>query len=604
VRAATAGEFTALLDTLHTRHLLKVEVLNADDAWVNLSALQGYDWVESVSIDCERIDQPISTASVTLRREAPHRLSLAPLMEASLPNIWSAVYAPLLDVGTPIRISCAVVARGTLDSAATYRPIFQGRIDRVEWASDPLVLSCSDDGAWLMDTQIETTVEYGSAVGVAIETVMQAILDDWPSVLGTVTLDVPVSPGWALHKYKQDRVKVLEALRALASQIGWEVAFSYDASDVFQLTLFETDRAKTTPDKTIGPSQYLDIRALSLELDNIRNVVLVPYYDTTGAPQTESASDAPSISKLGRRYMEIQEAATSNIDSTTEAQALADAVVSDLVQPPVTHEVEMPLFWPAQFGDLYRFTANGVHYDTDQDLAVVGVRHQWKDGVGLTTLACAGKPRGAYREWLRREVTRKTIERPSLTASQTLAPTDASIVFTGGPFVRYRVNGGAWADATSPITVARNAVGGAPKTVDVEAYAVAGRSDSVLIPFVVPAQVTTGTVPTLDSVSASTNTAPDCGVNWLIDVFWNLTGVNDTEYYVRVSCVETATLIWDDLSTADGADTHDTGVVGDSGFTGYPYDRTYEVELVRRSDSVVIDSATTTTLSVNIGAPC
>src|SRR5690606_28764158 len=45
----------------------------------------------------------------------------------------------------------------------------------------------------------------------------------------------------------------------------------------------------------------------------------------------------------------------------------------------------------------------GVHYDTDQDLAVVGYTHRLSGGSGQTTMAVRGAPAGAFRRWLQGE---------------------------------------------------------------------------------------------------------------------------------------------------------------------------------------------------------
>lgn len=606
MRTVSATQLAALLHE-QAKHYLKIEVQDAGAAWVDLTALYGSDWVVSADIDCERVDQPIDAATVRVRRDDSATVSAAPLMERSPINIVSAAYAPLLDVGVFIRIWTAVLTGHTQPFGSDWKLLFDGRIDGVDWAQDPIVLTCSAKGAWLMDTQIETLDEYGTAGGVAVQTVMQDLLDAWPSILGTVTLDIPVSPGWNIRTYAQDRVKLYEAVRALALQIGWDVRYAFDSSDVYKLTLFEPNRANTTPDVTLAPYQYTDVRALALKLDDIRNVVSVPYFDTNGAAQVASAQDTPSLTKFGRRFMEVQEASNSNIDTSTEAQALADAIVSDLAEPLATKEVELPLFWPATLGTVIQFLANDVHYDTAQVLAVVGVRHTFEEGKGITSLMLSGKVRGAYREWLKREVDRRTIPPPHLQASMALAPTQASITFVGGPFVRGRVNNGAWGAVTSPITVARNAVGGMPKTYDVEAYAIAGRTDSIRIPFEIPAQVTAaGAAPDLTAVNRSTTQAPDCGVNWIINISWTVTGPNDTEYFIRVrdGASNTAPIVLDYQTTASSNGNHDTGIIGDNGTTGNVYEKTYRVQLVRVSDEVVIEHIDTTMISVDIGDPC
>lgn len=232
---------------------------------------------------------------------------------------------------------------------------------------------------------------------------MQQILDD--NGYSDVALYTPTSPGWMIREYEQPRVLPLDALRQLALQIGWDVRFRYDAAGVFRLTFDEPARTKTVPDTDFGPTEYLDARQLDVTDANIRNVVRVYYTDAaTGTRLFEERSDAASIARYGRRYMELAEDAASNIDSAAEAGALADAAVSDLATPDAEQAIETMFFWPAELGDLYAFQPNGVHYDTEQRFAVS--RLDWSlgasgPGTGRTTIAVRGKPAGAYRRWLK-----------------------------------------------------------------------------------------------------------------------------------------------------------------------------------------------------------
>lgn len=402
MRTITGPQLATLLSA-HPTHWLKVEVANASGTYKDLTNLGGVDWVDGCSITCEQLDTPIATASVTLRRTGVLPKGLSPLLQASTLNVNdAAAYAPLLDVGRSVRISCAVVALGATPAAGDWKELFFGRIDTVSWGSDPITISCSDLGAWLMDVQIEDEDIYGSDAGVAVETVMQQLLTAWPGgVLAVPTLYTPTSPGWLLHEYKQDRVKLLEAVRALALQIGWDCYYRYDAADTLRLTFFVVDRAKTVADATIGPTHYFEVSNLELALENIRNACKVVYRKTDGTVDSVTASDATSIAHFGRRYMEVQEAGASNIDASTEAQLLANAAVNDLRSPIAEQEIKMLLYWPLQKGDLVTFTANGVHYDQDQKLAVISVRHDFANGTGITTLQVRGSVAGAYADWLR-----------------------------------------------------------------------------------------------------------------------------------------------------------------------------------------------------------
>lgn len=557
LRGATLEELETLMAPRQGVWLY-VEVQDADGVWRDLTRLGGRNWVMQVQIDTERVDQPVGNASVYLRREAPLGDSLAPLMSASPFNqLPPAEYAPLLDIGVPIRISTLVLPAGELPSSVLTsedgdiltteddeplsvgdrvpRRIFDGRIDKVAWHEDPIAIACSDLGAWLMDTQIEETRVYGSESGTPVETVMQEILDDWPSVLGPVTLHVPASPGWLIREYEQDRVRVLEAIRQLAQQIGWELRYRYDAAGVFRLTLFSPDRENTDPLWSIGPQHYYDVRGLEVRLDDIRNVVAVPFFLADGTPQLAVAQDTPSIGRVGRRFMEIQEADTSNIDTMLEATRLAQAAVHDLATPPVEKELEMDLFWPAQEGDVYEFAANGVHYDESQRLAVVGVRHEFAAGSGRTTLQLRGRVAGAYRDWLAKEKNSGRDAVPEIRAWRVLQADHAFVYWEGGPFVVLNIDGGPEvAPATSPIRVARPAAGAEHRTYRFTAFAIRGRAERS-VEVEIPPQ-TSGLIPTLSGISTADTTFPGDG-GGSVDISWseaNLPGGTtiDLEYEI------------------------------------------------------------------------
>lgn len=321
-------------------------------------------------------------------------LSIAPFIQASPLNKDSTgAYAPLLELGRLGRIKTALVDHGATPSGSDYHEMLQFRIDDIDWSTNPIRIQISDIGAIVMDAQIETVITYGSSVGVAVESVMQTILDNTLGS-GVVTLYTPSSPAWNIQEYSQDRVTALDAIRALALQIGWDVRYRYDSSDNFRLTFYSPDRAKTTPDATIGPTTYRSVTGLKRAIADIRNVVKV-VYDTGSVTRTNSAS----VAKYGRRFMEI--ANVPNIDTGSEATDMAQAAVDDLGEPFADQEIETLFWWPAQLGDLYTFTANGDHYDADQKLAVVNIQHTIRAGEGITRLQTRGSVTGAFRTWLR-----------------------------------------------------------------------------------------------------------------------------------------------------------------------------------------------------------
>ncbi|MBV9772649.1 MAG: hypothetical protein JO040_01785 [Gemmatimonadetes bacterium] len=425
MRTVTAAQSTVLSGTTY-RVSARVWVKDAWGVFQNLSALAGRDWLSEVSWD-DDVDQSVSQCTVQLWRES-YAQSLSPMKKSSpLNQNAQGVFGPLLDMGREMKLEVATTAVGVDPAATDWQLVFHGDVDEVDWGrgESRVTLVARDLGARLLDRYIETERAYPAADqardangAVAVEAVMQRILDDNLGA-GAVTLWVPASPGWMIKDFKQEKDSVLEALRKLAQQFGWDLRYRWDAgTSSFRLKLFApqrtrvvnvpTDPANTAPDWTFGPSRYLDVSTLRLARAGIRNYIRVQYLDRSTTPsqlRTSDAYDPDSMAKYGRRFMELQEdTEKSAIDTPAEAAQLAQSVLSDLADPRAEQEVEMHFFWPAELGDYYLFQANGVHYDQDQVGAVVAVKHQITREQQRTTINTRGRAAGAYRDWLRREI--------------------------------------------------------------------------------------------------------------------------------------------------------------------------------------------------------
>lgn len=399
MRTLSGGERTLIGGNFDV--YVKVEVENQAGAFQDVSSINGRDFFLAASWK-EDVDTPVSSGTVTLAREITGQ-QLPALFSASPINIVSGAYSPLIHGGQKIRISTASVVKGAAPVSGDYREVFLGRVDDPDWSAtnNAMMLAVSDTGAFLNDTIIDTERDYGTDDGVSVESVMQQILNDNPIARlgGAVTLSVPTSPGWNIHKFTQSRVSLLEALRDLAQQIGWDVRYRYDSGGTSRLTFFSPDRAKTAVDATFGPSEYIDIPTFSENTDDIRTRIRVYYTDaTTGDRLFQEFSVTSPLGYV--RYMEVGEDATSNIDTAAEALAMATAMGLDLSTPQFSQQLDTTFFWPVQLGDLYTFTANGVHYDTDQTFAVASIQHDIDHDKHRTSLGVRGKPAGAYAAWL------------------------------------------------------------------------------------------------------------------------------------------------------------------------------------------------------------
>lgn len=398
MRSTTAGELAVLADV--TRRITwRVKVANGSGTMIDLSS-----WVERITIS-QDIDDPVSSATIEFTRADSGTNSLSPLRTDSKLNVLDdgITYAPLLDLGRSITIELATTAIGAPVNNSDIKPLFQGKIDVVNIEKSPVSVECRDQGGQLVDRWIETPKNYGTAPGRALELVIQDILDDTFGA-GVVPLYVPTSPSFLVTIYQQQVQSVMDALQALAFLVGWDIRYKWDdGTSAFRLTLSQPPRTKTVPDYTFGPSQYFDIRALNLDITNIRNAIRVSYRDKAlGARSAQTVTDSTSIAKYGRRFFHNQEGDTSPIDTSTKALGEGSAMLSDLKEPKAVQEVDAPFCWPADLGDLYRFLTNSVHYNSSQDLAVTKIEHELMPDSHQTTFGVRGNPAGAYLNWFSR----------------------------------------------------------------------------------------------------------------------------------------------------------------------------------------------------------
>lgn len=246
-----------------------------------------------------------------------------------------------------------------------------------------------------------------ASTATAVETVMQQIIDDNLGA-SVVTLYTPVSPAWNIRAFVQQRESTWDAIRALATQIGWDLRFKWRSGTAqFELTFYEPDRAKVTPDRTFDAGDEWKLTRLSANIHDIRNAIRLVWTDPTSldaagvGTRTETTyTAATSISTFGRRFMEIQESQTSNIDTGTEASDFASALLSDLALPKVDRAGVFEFFPFAELGDLYRFSADNINYSSNQDLAVISYEHRISATEATTSIQARGTPAGGYNRWL------------------------------------------------------------------------------------------------------------------------------------------------------------------------------------------------------------
>jgi hypothetical protein len=403
MRTLTATDTQTFASAYRSYPPVRVFVQDRLGAYQDMSRLEGYDWIESVSYD-EAIDQPVAACTVSLFRAVEH-LSLSPFMGASKLNNGGALLAPF----RRIYVETKSLPIDSPQTSAPYVRVFDGYIDTVDPSGETVTLECRDLGARLVDTFIEKERLYGASIGSPLHTVLQQIIDDnynTPALGPTVTLYTPVVPSFLVFPFKQDKGSLMEALTKLADQVGMALRYKWDGgTQAFRLTLYDIGRDKVAPDYTFGPNDYYTVSQLKVSLEDIRNVVAVFFDDRANNVRANiEVADSVSVSAYGRRYCSLSESSSSQIDTYAEAATFANAVLKDLAKPAAEQAITTDYFYPCELGDYYAFLPNGVHYDSTQQFAVVSCRHEINnDGKARTTITTRGKPATGYRRWLRIE---------------------------------------------------------------------------------------------------------------------------------------------------------------------------------------------------------
>ena len=268
--------------------------------------------------------------------------------------------------------------------------------------------SGTDEPSWSTGTNITDGTTQWDYVGTPttsgnpVEQIIQNILDD-NRLSGdpAVTLYTPVSPGWSINEFLQQREFTLDAIRNLAQQIGWDIRYKWrSGTSQFELTLYEPDRSSPSVVYTFGPDDYNDLDRLGVSISEIRNSWRVIYSDRSdlwpdGSPKRKviDVADSASITKYGELWAEIQEDEASQIDSSTEATTLANAALSDCSEPTAEMGVSLKQGFPwIELNDYISFTSNGKQFSTTQSLAVTTWSHSYENGKLKTKLDLRGKP--------------------------------------------------------------------------------------------------------------------------------------------------------------------------------------------------------------------
>lgn len=397
----------------YTVHL-KVEVEDENGAMQDLTNIEGQDYLVSFEYGKD-LDTVTSDATVTVRRQF-YKKNLAPWMTGS--PLYGTSEA-LIDLTREVRALVAVVPADTQPTNRDFLEQWRGFVDAIAWGEETMDVKCRGQYSALDDNFIESDGElaYGSDVGVDAETVMQSIINDNdPHARDTSTyyrgervpqIYTPTTPNFGIHPFSQKMEPTGTALQVINDLNGYRLAYDFDATTRQDRLTYQTpDRAASTPDRTFTDDDYLAVETIAINLDMIRNVVEVGVHNGTGVetnddPRTYyTRTDTTSIGKYGRLFARIGEGNTSLLNSQGEAEALAQAVVDDLALPEAEMQIVLPFFRQVEINDFYRFSSNGVHFDSNLDLAVYGFTHTFDESGEVTTsLMLRGRPASKVRGW-------------------------------------------------------------------------------------------------------------------------------------------------------------------------------------------------------------
>lgn len=154
---------------------------------------------------------------------------------------------------------------------------------------------------------------------------------------------------------------------------------------------------------TFPPAQVLGVESLSIDVADIRNKFSGTFENSSKERITVTRRNQDSIDKYHPRQFILTEASSGPIDTVDEMVDLLDAADNDLSEPDIGQGILVPYFPWGEAADLYRFSANGIHYDSDQDLSAATLRHMISKTKSRTMITARGKPSLGSTRWLEAE---------------------------------------------------------------------------------------------------------------------------------------------------------------------------------------------------------
>jgi hypothetical protein len=275
----------------------------------------------------------------------------------------------------------------------------------------------------------------------AAETVMQYVMND--NLTTPPTLRTDVSPSFLLRWFLQQRQSVLEALQAIVNCFAWDLRYRYhDDTTSWQLTLSAPNRTPGSADFTFtdplgsgsSGSEGYAWTQLDVDISGIRNAIRViisdaSILDAAGNPTRVvcEAEDSTSITKYGRRFMEVSEGSVTGVNTTAQGTALAGNILSDLKNPKADAAWQCPFFPWVEIGDYYSWDPDGLLFDTAFSSGVVGYEHTIDGSKGRTVITLRGVPSSGYEKWLAKQAYVQSQTQPDVHRTTKFGPGQVAI---------------------------------------------------------------------------------------------------------------------------------------------------------------------------------
>jgi len=379
-----------LLAAVSRAHHQRVWVGPPGEALVDMT-----DYLIPGTIHEEGINEPVDMLVLHFDRSLGSS-SLSPLMTAD----------PPIDLNFDVVWEVAVTDQVTAPGSGDWIEKFRGTVWDIDATNNNMVVTCQGQAGRLNERL--TLAGQTIAAGTGLEDAIQAVLDGPTPSLG-VTLEVPVTPDASLDQTLEvTHQSVLRAALDLAGSIGWVARYWWSESDgEFRFTLMEPPRDKTVADWSTSASRYIAVPEFRRSKADVRNSVIVFYgaVDGSGDQAFVTAEDEDSIDEFGLLESVFREGSDSPLQTQAQAQAFADAFISDMAWPDITHSITDFDLPNIELWDLIELAANDVHYNTTQSYAVQSIRREFPAmGVARITLGLRGKPSAGVGTWRRRMV--------------------------------------------------------------------------------------------------------------------------------------------------------------------------------------------------------